>query len=316
MTWTSDAMGHAPSVATTRPAPGVRPFFWSVRRELWEHRSIYIAPAVVGALVVAAALIGAVRRGSRAVVPPPPVGLPVWGDAPVESAILLPFVLSAAAITLTGALVGLFYCLAALNHERRDRSVLFWKSLPVSNVTTVASKMFTVMVVLPVCVYAALLATNLVLLAIAAANLVAHGDSLDVLTQVPLLQAWLRPARAIIASWLWWAPVYGWALLASAWAKRMALLWAVLPPIGLMVFERLAFDTRHVETVVGDRLRGNLTAAFTLPAPLRDPVHHRINLPDVDLLGFIARPDLWAGLAVAALFVAAAVWLRRRAEPV
>ena len=183
-----------------------------------------------------------------------------------------------------------------------------------SNVTTVASKVFTPMVILPVSVFAATVVTQLAVLAIVIGSRAAHGESLAILADLPVLRLWLLLAWALVASSLWWAPVYGWALLASAWAKRLTILWAVLPPLGMIVFERVAFDSWHVAEIIRDRLRGSLVAAFKGPLDLQP--QHNIILPVPDLVGFLTSPGLWIGFAFAALCFAGAVWLRRRAEPV
>jgi ABC-2 type transport system permease protein len=320
MSSTSEAMGEAPSMAAASPATGVRPFFWSVRRELWEHRSIYIVPAAVSAVVIASVLT-ATLRGSQMGWGTPlftrtgrGAGEYLYVQA-VASGTLFPLLNGTAAIAFAGLLTGFFYCLGALNGERRDRSILFWKSLPVSNATTVASKVFVTMAILPVYVFAAIVITHLAVLAILAAALVAHGQSLDMLTDLPLLRGWLLLAWAAFASPLWWAPVYGWALLVSAWAKRLTLLWAVLP-IGVALFGRVAFNSQAVETFIALRLTGGLALGFEFPVPVRPPATGHVRLPDVDPAGFLTSSGLWLGLAFAALCFAGAVWLRRRAEPV
>jgi ABC-2 type transport system permease protein len=297
----------------------VRPFFWSVRRELWEHPSIYLVPAIVGIVVVTGVLIMALRGPIGGM---GPVELRAGGDVirlsgrpAMGSVMLVQLLVAAAAIALVGALTGLFYCLAALSGERRDRSILFWKSLPVSNLTTVASKVVLPMVILPAVVFMAAVATHLADLAILAGNLLGRGQTLDVLAELPLPRLWLLLAWALFTAWLWWAPVFGWALLVSAWARRLTLLWAVLPPIGLAVFERVAFDTQHVESILRNRLVAFPRVAFKGPSGFQHSYPNMI-LSDPDPAGFFANPGLWIGLAVAALCFAGAVWLRRRAEPV
>ena len=130
------------------------------------------------------------------------------------------------------------------------------------------------------------------------------------------MRGWLLLAWAAVASSLWWAPVYGWALLVSAAVKRLTLLWALLPPIGLAVFGRLAFGSHQVETIIYHRLNGGLELGFEYPAPVQPPTVGPVRLPDVDPAGFLTGSGLWLGLAFAALCFAGAVWLRRRAEPV
>src|ERR1700719_463324 len=125
-----------------------RPMYWSVRRELWENRSIYIAPLIVAAVQVfgfAISTIGLAER-RRAVL--------LLDSAKQRAAIEIPYDMAAMMMIFTVFIVGVFYCLDALYGERRDRSILFWKSLPVSDLTTVLSKVTIPLVVLPVICFA------------------------------------------------------------------------------------------------------------------------------------------------------------------
>src|SRR5260370_42562485 len=120
-----------------------RPLYWSVWRELWENRSIYIAPLIVAAFQVigfAISTIGLAER-RRAVL--------LLDPAHQRAAIEQPYDLAAMMMIFIVFIVGVFYCLDALHGERRDRSILFWKSLPVSDLTTVLSKVTIPLVVLP-----------------------------------------------------------------------------------------------------------------------------------------------------------------------
>ena len=146
-----------------------RPLYWSVRRELWENRSIYIAPLAVAALVLFAFLISTLhwRRSLRAA---------LARDAAAQAAALaMPYSIAATLIIVTSLIVGVFYCLEALHGERRDRSILFWKSLPVSDLTTVLSKISIPLVVLPVTAFAISLATQLAMLLLGTAVLLLSG---------------------------------------------------------------------------------------------------------------------------------------------
>jgi ABC-2 type transport system permease protein len=120
---------------TGDPSPGkamTRPFFWSVRRELWENRSLYIAPLIVAAVVIIGFIFTAIGLPERR------RALLLLNDAAKQrAAIEMPYSMAAMMIMFTVFIVGVFYCLDALYGERRDRSILFWKSLPVSDATTV-----------------------------------------------------------------------------------------------------------------------------------------------------------------------------------
>jgi ABC-2 type transport system permease protein len=127
-----------------------------------------------------------------------------------------------------------------------------------------------------------------------------------------VLHIWYLLIYGIGTGALWWAPIYGWLLVISAWAKKGPFLWAVLPPLVIMVVEKLAFDTSHFAELVNYRLGGWVHDAF-----VGFPQHHEkvFHWPEPDPATFFTTPGLWAGLAFAVGFFFLAVWLRRRREP-
>jgi ABC-2 type transport system permease protein len=300
-------MSDTPPIAEARAAPAaVRPFYWSVRRELWENRGAYMAPLIAAVVVLAGILIATVH-------PPHFEQHGPGRQMSVAELRTLPYAIAAAAISVAGAIAAVFYCLGALHNERRDRSVLFWKSLPVSDVVAVASKAFVAAVVLPLWVFCAIVVTHLVMLVLHLAGLAAHGeDAGALLTQIPLLKLWLVLGWGVVTFTLWWAPIWGWLFMVSAWARRTPILWAVLPPIVLSVFERLAFGTSYVSDTLNDRL-SLPHSAFSIT-----PRHgfHMVDLPDPDPIGLLATPGLWIGFVIGAALIVVAVRLRRRAEPI
>src|ERR1700719_3759383 len=209
-----------------------RPMYWSVRREVWENRSIYIAPLIVAAFEVigfAISTIGLAER-RRAVL--------LLDPAHQRAAIEQPYDLAAMMMIFIAFIVGVFYCLDALHGERRDRSILFWKSLPVSDRTTVLSKASIPLVVLPLFVFAVIVVAQLMMLFISTIELLANSSSLELLwARLPLFRMSLALLYALAADALWYAPIYAWLLLVSGWARRATFLWAVLPPLAICAFE-------------------------------------------------------------------------------
>jgi ABC-2 type transport system permease protein len=299
-------MPEARAPASPASASAVRPFYWSVRRELWESRSLYVAPLVAAGVVLFAFSISAIhlpehRRNALALDP-----------ARQALSIALPYDFAAMAIMLTGLIVGAFYCLGALHNERRDRAILFWKSLPVSDLTTVAAKASIPLAVLPVILFGVVVATQLLMLSLSTAVLLGAGmDAATTWTRLPVLQMFVVVLYGLAALALWYAPIWGWLLLVSAWARRAPFLWAVLPPLALCVVEKIAFNTGNFASLLGYRL-GGFDQAFTVRMHGKAPTEP---LPRIDLAGFLSTPGLWAGLAFAAAFLAAAVWLRRYRDP-
>src|SRR6201997_3043916 len=96
-----------------------------------------------------------------------------------------PYAYAGAMIILTGVIVAVFYCLEALHSERRDRSILFWKSLPVSDLTVVLSKASIPLVVLPLLAFAIVVATVLIMLLLS--RLVMVGSGAPVATPGPAM---------------------------------------------------------------------------------------------------------------------------------
>jgi ABC-2 type transport system permease protein len=207
-----------------------------------------------------------------------------------------------------------FYCLDALYGERRDRSILFWKSLPVSDLATVLSKMITPLVILPLVSFAIAVVTQWIMLLVSTAVLLGSGLSVGPLwTHASLFQQWLMLLYHLLtAHGLWYAPIYGWLLLVSAWARRTPFLWAALPPLAIAAVEKIAFNTSHFGAMLANRMLGGGGGSddFMTGSLSMDPLMHFT--PGQ----FLTSPGLWIGLAIAAALLAAAVRLRRDQGPI
>ena len=264
---------------------------WSVRRELWENRSIYLAPLTVAA-VIALASFGAVRHNLQ------PDKLAAHDE------------IVAGALMATTLLVAIFYCLDALYGERRDRSVLFWKSMPVSDWTTVLSKMAVPMVILPVVTFVLTIVTQLVMLLAASAYLSMKGQSASALWNLPWLQMTSGTLYHLVTIHsLYYAPFFGWLLLVSAWAKRLPFLWAFLPLAAIGVIEKIVFNTTHFAMMLGSRISGGMESGAAKGGGM-------MMLWPSQPLEFLIKPGLWIGFAIAAICIAMAVRLRRYRDPI
>lgn len=297
----------APRRAAPRVAAPTRPYYWSVRRELWENRFIYLAPLGVAAFAVVGLVIHGITMpshlpGMLAADPATP------GSAPVT------YRVAATLMLLTAFITGAFYCLEALNSERRDRSILFWKSLPVSDRTTVLAKAVLPLVILPAVTFVVIVAMQAVMLLLSAVVLLAQGGSPAALwREVAPLRLWPAVLYAVAAMALWHAPIYAFLLMVSGWARRTAALWAVLPVLALVALEKLAMNGSSVWEVVKYRLFGWYLEGFTARASDHLPFHPQQALTAERLLG---APALWLGLAFAVACLAVAVRLRRHREPI
>ena len=277
-----------------------RPFLTLVRRELWEHGSLFWAPLAMALMIIVVSLVSGMVKGSVDIDLGEDRPLPeLFGDAEKQRGI---FSLVMAGLVLPQLLVAFvvvfFYLLDCLFTERRDRSILFWKSLPVSDAKTVLSKLFVALVAVPLWSWVLSLVVGLVVFGVLAAQVSGtpaaglgtwHGGTW--LT----VQAAMLGKMAIAA--LWYLPVAGWLLLVSVLAKRAPFLWATLPFLVLSLAERITLGSNEVGALVAQRLFG-----------FRE---------EVSLIGefpLLASPGLWIGVAVGAALVYAAIRVRQRSD--
>jgi ABC-2 type transport system permease protein len=285
-----------------------RPLYWSVWRELWENRSIYIAPLIVAAVQVIGFAISAIGLAERR------RAVLLLDPAKRRAAIEQPYDIAAMMMIFTVFVVGVFYCLDALHGERRDRSILFWKSLPVSDLTTVLSKVTIPLMILPLLAFAITVCVQLIMVLMTSVVLIFHGMSpATTWTLIPLFQNWLVLLYGLVAIALWHAPIYGWLLLVSGWARRATFLWAVLPLIAINILEKIAFNTSHFASMLMNRLIGFAPGAFDFNPHHGAAINSLIQLTPGR---YLSTPGLWIGLLFAAAFLAAAIRLRRYRGPI
>lgn len=278
--------------------------YWSIRREVWENRSLYIAPLAGIGAVLLAFLYNTTRLPNR---------MRMLSTVDPKHTLVMPFNAVAGLTVGIAFVVGVLYCLDALYGERRDRSILFWKSLPVSDRTTVLAKAAIPLVVLPVFSFAVIVLAQLFMLILSTQVLMTRGvNPAPFWERVPLVQMTVALCYSMAAIALWHAPIYAWLLLVSAWARRAAILWALAPLAVAGAFELGAFRTKHVVTFVQYRIAGWFAQSFAIKDPGSDPGNPLSLLTPGK---FLATPGLWVGLLLAALFVAAAIRLRSSRQP-
>jgi ABC-2 type transport system permease protein len=307
MNTVSEIRSNAPSAVPAVTSP-VRPLYWSIQRELWENRSIYVAPLAVAAIFLIGFLINTIHLASRM-----RSGLPLSPQLQ-RAAFETPYQVAEALIMAATFFIGIFYCLDALYSERRDRSILFWKSLPVSDVTTVLAKLSVPMVILPLITFAIVIVTQWIVRLLTGAIML--GSGVHVVTRWTQMSFFhmslMMLYHLITVHSLWYAPIFAWLILVSAWARRAPFLWAVLPPIGIMALEKIIFNTAYFAALLKYRFSGPQDFNFGAPgmAVSMDLLHH------TQLGSFLTTPGLWTGFLAAAIFLAVAVRLRRAQGPI
>ena len=291
--------------ATLRPT---RPFYWSVRRELMENRSLYFAPLLVAAVFFLGFLV-TMRHHVRDA---------AMNSAQYRAAIVLPYDVSAGMMMLLVILVSLFYSMDALHGERKDRSILFWKSMPVSDLTTILAKATIPIVVIPLIATAVTICLQLVMLIMSSFVLMATGQSVvRFWSELSPLQMWfLLLYHIMTAHALWPAPIYAWLMLVSGWARRAVLLWAALPALAIAGLEAILFRTSNFASLVGERIIGSSSPAPHGATAVGLSIFPTNPLMHIHPLELLMSAGFWCGLLVTAVFLGAAIRLRRYRGPV
>jgi ABC-2 type transport system permease protein len=294
-----------PRGSTPSALSPTRPFYWSVRRELWEFRSIYIAPLAVAAVFLFGFIISLFRLPAN-----------LRGLDPMKQHEVLAEPYYFAALALMGAtfLVSLFYCLEALHGERRDRSILFWKSLPLSDLTVVLSKATVPLVILPLLSFIITVILHCLMAVLGSVALLGSGVSgTRAWGHMSLPQLWGMLLYHLIALHsLWFAPFYAWMLLVSAWARRAPLLWATVPLLAVGVVEKIAFNSSYLSSALIYRL-GSGPEGVPFATGNMEMSHSMHVLPPWQ---FLLSPGLWLGFAITAGFLLSAARIRRNRGPI
>jgi ABC-2 type transport system permease protein len=292
-----------------------------LRREFWEHRALWSVPLVIAAVLLLLAASFGHLNVSFDDAPSP------LQHAPATTLFQIGLIGWALPFYCAAAIQGTTYLLDCLYGERRDRSILFWRSMPVSDAQTVTAKLIVGSLLVPSLAYIGAALTSVLASGILAAR--NHGMVINML-RVPLWDTigWLQIQAlmlyGLVGAILWYAPFAAYLLLISAWAKRAPLAWALMLPVLLLILEHMAFGSYFVAHIAGGQFGDFLGSAFridqqtarsiggaivTRGAVVDDQLRFDLGLLDPARLLSSAR--LWLGLLATVLMTLAAIRLRR-----
>lgn len=300
-------------------------FAWLVKRELWEHRALYIAPLVVAGVILLALITALtqsthIQVGGLHLLDGPGVGVQMDGTGErIPDGVRLMFLsMFSIPFYLVISIVALYYSLDALYADRRDRSVLFWKSLPVSDWETVLSKVFVAAVVAPTIAAVVAVISLVVVILIVSVYLAFNGGSFGYLWgHIPFAQNLALLVYLLAINVFWFLPGVAWCLLASAWARRSPFLWAIAPLAAIGYLEYQIFGTQKFLEVlsVNRGIEMALSTQSLEQAAKASSDGPPLTIFDVMTPGnFFSSVDFWGGLVAAAGLLAATVWVRRYRE--
>jgi ABC-2 type transport system permease protein len=297
-----------------------------VRREMWEHRAFWLVPTVIASMFTLLMM----RAGVELIDPGHAHDIARMNEKVADKLALDGFLQQTDMAATAFAAAGLpfaiclgflivFYLLDSLYSDRRDRSVLFWRSMPVTDVQTVLSKLATATIAGPVATLAVLTAAFAAWGGLVALFGSWAGFDYWWLGLNPL--AWLEAAVSLFGAHVGFmlvsAPIIGWVLLASAWAPRAPFLWAALPPLAVGMFENMFFESNRFLEAIGRHYEVLVPQIFIDHDHLREVAirgdGYKVSLGPAFALSadYLTEPRLYLGIAIGAGFVAGAVWMRR-----
>ena len=293
-----------------------------LQRELWEHRAVFVVPVVVAVITLVTSWTGQVTIGELEHLDIGIVGLSNMPENVRAAALSFTMVGLSVSFIIAMWILTIFYALDALYAERKDRSILFWRSIPVTDFETVLSKLLTALLVIPLVTFVIIAVTQLLVLLSLTVQIDFRGGSPWQLlwSAAPFLDTWAATMVLLIALPLWLSPFIGWFLFVSAFTKRSPLLVAAMPIVLLPMFEKLFFDSAimaeafFVRSVKFPLFTGVDNMALMMQetddlAALAEAELSVFSL--LDLGNFLASPQLWLGIVVCGLFSAAAIYVRR-----
>jgi ABC-2 type transport system permease protein len=310
---------------------------WLIKREMWENKGMLVwTPLAIAAVVAVLALsalvagrMGAIQMDGQSI-----GSITIEGSvrARIAETLAQAYLGAGIPVLMVLSLLVFFYCLGALHDERRDRSLLFWKSLPVSDTTTVLSKALLAMVVAPLITMGITIALGLLVLLASCTVLLMHGTNLfgAVLASPDFYLAPLRLVGLLPVYILWALPTVGWLLMVSSMARSKVFLWAVGTPVIatlLLVWAQKALnfgiDAIWIASHVTNRiLLGVVPGSWFGFSKATVTLEHEGNRPPLPDAIFSASwttlggASVWIGAIAGIAMIAVAVYMRRHREEV
>jgi ABC-2 type transport system permease protein len=280
----------------------MKKFATLVLREIWEHHNLWRVPLILLVLVVLAN-IGFSGAAPWLGLAPPEVSSQVVGPVLGSLGSVVFFVFS---------FLVLFYLVDCLYAERKDKSILFWRSLPVSDTQAVLAKLSVAAVVIPLIIWVTIIVSHLVTLAIQSVS----GDSgSSLFSLIDLSVYWRNLLIILLLTSLWTLPLQTWFLFCSSWSKRTPFVAAVTIPVVIMLLDQILSTGIGLGGLIADRIPfghrfggGESGLLFGL---LGITSSYAGEITMSQFLVFFRQPGLWAGLVVATGFAALTVWTRR-----
>lgn len=309
----------------------LKPLWTLMRREVWESPVAFkwtpLGLAGLIVLVIVIALAIGVRMDGELAFTQDTLRLFAQMDAE-QKRLIVSGALFSSSIMFFQLLVFIvvFYLASSLFDDRKDRSILFWKSLPVSDGVTVMSKLLTACIMVPALFLLGIIVTHLALLLIGSGFALIAGINplLHLWLPASLPRLWTIMALGLLVQALWLLPIYAWLLFCSSWAPRLPILIAIAIPAGLSIAQHsyslisgFSLPDYNIGAIILRHLGSGVlpgTINMDLSNGLQNvQFNEEVYMRFGHVLGQLLKPEMWIGWLIAAALLYAAIWFRRRA---
>ena len=208
-------------------------------------------------------------------------------------------------ILLTVGFGLLAYSLSTFADERKDRSLIFWRSLPVSDLTTVMSKLIFVIIIIPLLVVPNLFLLQLISLLSVSIYFVSNDIvSFGYVWTSYFISDWFRIIFSLWAQALWTLPILLWLMLAGTYFKK-PVIGAIVPLVALVVLEGIIFKANNIQEFIENRL-GFWSRSDSFPIEYAEA--RVVDISDIYLL--LTTQAFWIGIFASVILVAGIVYTR------
>jgi ABC-2 type transport system permease protein len=315
---------------------------WLVKREYWENKGgFFWAPTIISLLMVLFLIIGVggsmfiADSGNLFIDGEKAVNISDWSSTVTQEekqelakGMMFSTLLVSIPVLITFSFVVFFYCISTLYDDRRDRSILFWKSLPTSDSNTVLSKVFSAVVTAPIiAIIFSLIVFYISAFIVMGATAYYKINLFGIVFSSSNFYTTGLGFFALIPVYILWSlPTIGYLLMVSAWARRVPFVWAVgLPVIGATMITivtatlKLNFDYDVLWAYVGRLLLSIVPGSWfgALAWEDRLPSDENFNsASDMILASYsvLSSPHLWIGVVAGIAMIFVAIKLRGRRD--
>ncbi len=304
-----------------------------IRREFWEHRGAFIkTPIIISIVLLVIAIIGyiiglvfASKTGSTEFVDKGINELHKLSETQLSTFWDVQLISTSTLFLFVLYIVLFFFILGSLFDDRKDGSIQFWKSLPISDSETVLSKLITAMIFVPLVFTAIFVLYSIANLVLTSILLLFHGQNPWSLVWVPanIGKITLIMLMGALTQMLWALPIYGWLMFSSSWSKRRPFLFAIFIPLLVAVAWYFLNVVTRMNFVQVDMFKWPakyfMFAALPYGSSVSNGVHHislgdnGMSLNDIasNLKASIMHVEIIYGIIFAAVFIALSIWVRR-----